>query len=217
MTPTEIAELSEDDARALFRRYRFAENGGEPCCNHCGSPAAWTYRDGKLFKCKQCLRQFTPTTNTPFAYRKLPFKTILLILAQFNIAYQARSAREIRRDLRAKVKNYKTIFVWLHKIRSAMQALSVAALLAASTTFGWSRWRGLLLDDPLQHNDVIHASAFMDLLRQMVRELGYQVILSTHDSSEAEFLGRKCRSAGIPYHVHELVPQGEGGLISNVA
>jgi exonuclease SbcC len=75
-----------------------------------------------------------------------------------------------------------------------LSALSVSALLAASTTFGWSRWRGLLLDDPLQHNDVIHASAFMDLLRQMVRELGYQ-IMSTHDSAEAEFLGRKCRSA----------------------
>ncbi|TPN63621.1 chromosome segregation protein SMC [Mesorhizobium sp. B1-1-1] len=98
-----------------------------------------------------------------------------------------------------------------------LSALSVAALFAASTTFGWSRWRGLLLDDPLQHNDVIHASAFMDLIRQMVRELGYQVILSTHDSSEAEFLGRKCLSAGIPYYVHDLVPQGEGGLISKVA
>lgn len=122
MTPTEIAELSEDEARAVFRRYRFAENGGEPCCNHCGSPAAWTYQDGRLFKCKMCLKQFTLTTNTPFAYRKLPFKTILLILAQFNVAYQGRSAREIRRDLRAKVKNYKTIFVWLHKIRCAMQA-----------------------------------------------------------------------------------------------
>lgn len=98
-----------------------------------------------------------------------------------------------------------------------LSALSVAALLAASTTFAWSRWRGLLLDDPLQHNDVIHASAFMDLVRQMVRELGYQVILSTHDSSEAEFLGRKCRSAGIPYHVHELIPHGEDGLVSQVA
>lgn len=98
-----------------------------------------------------------------------------------------------------------------------LSALSVAALLAASTTFGWSRWRGLLLDDPLQHNDVIHASAFMDLLRQMVRELGYQIILSTHDSAEAEFLGRKCRSAGIPYHVHELIPRGDHGLISAVA
>jgi exonuclease SbcC len=79
-----------------------------------------------------------------------------------------------------------------------LSGLSVAALLGASTTFRWSRWRGLLLDDPLQHNGVIQASAFVDLLRQMVRELGYQVILSTHDSSETEFLGRKCRSAGIP-------------------
>lgn len=95
-----------------------------------------------------------------------------------------------------------------------LSALSVAALLAASTTFGWSRWRGLLLDDPLQHNDVIHASAFMDLLRQMVLGLGYQIILSTHDSAEAEFLTRKCRSAGIPHRVHELAPRGAGGLVS---
>lgn len=94
-----------------------------------------------------------------------------------------------------------------------LSALSVAALLAASTTFGWSRWRGLLLDDPLQHNDVIHASAFMDLLRQMVLGLGYQVILSTHDSAEAEFLSRKCRSAGMPYRVHELIPCGAAGLV----
>ncbi|ACP23941.1 hypothetical protein NGR_c01380 [Sinorhizobium fredii NGR234] len=98
-----------------------------------------------------------------------------------------------------------------------LSALSVSALLAASTTFSWSRWRGLLLDDPLQHNDVIHASAFMDLIRQMVRELGYQVVLSTHDSTEAEFLVRKCKSAGIPFAIHELVPRGEEGLISEVA
>ncbi len=95
-----------------------------------------------------------------------------------------------------------------------LSALSVSALLAASTTFGWSRWRGLLLDDPLQHNDVIHASAFMDLIRQMVLGLGYQIILSTHDSAEAEFLIRKCRSAGITHRVHELAPRGTDGLVS---
>ena len=98
-----------------------------------------------------------------------------------------------------------------------LSALSVAALLAASTTFGWSRWRGLLLDDPLQHNDVIHASAFMDLIRRMVLSLDYQVILSTHDSAEAEFLSRKCRSAGIPYCVHELTPGGANGLVTSDA
>ena len=98
-----------------------------------------------------------------------------------------------------------------------LSALSVAALLAASTTFQWSRWRCLLMDDPLQHNDVIHATAFMDLVRQLVRCLGYQVIMSTHDSAEAAFLIRKCQSARIPFIVHELLPPGNDGLISEAA
>lgn len=98
-----------------------------------------------------------------------------------------------------------------------LSALSVSALLAASTSFRWSRWRGLLMDDPLQHNDVIHASAFMDLMRQLVRKLGYQVVMSTHDSAEAAFLVRKCESAGIPLRVHELHPPGDDGLVSAAA
>jgi tetratricopeptide (TPR) repeat protein len=65
--------------------------------------------------------------------------------------------------------------------------------------------------------DVIHASAFMDLVRQLVRCLDYQVIMSTHDSAEAAFLVRKCQSAKIPFVVHELLPPGNGGLISEAA
>jgi exonuclease SbcC len=98
-----------------------------------------------------------------------------------------------------------------------LSALSVSALLAASTTFLWSRWRCLLMDDPLQHNDVIHASAFMDLLRQMIIHLDYQVIMSIHDSAEAAFLIRKCQSSNIPFIVHELTPRGDDGLISEAS
>ena len=98
-----------------------------------------------------------------------------------------------------------------------LSALSVSALLAASTSFRWSPWRALLMDDPLQHNDVIHASAFMDQMRQLVRLLNYQVIMSTHDSAEADFLVRKCRSANIPCQVHELTPSGDDGLVSQAA
>jgi len=94
-----------------------------------------------------------------------------------------------------------------------LSALSVSALLAASTTFPWSRWRAVLLDDPLQHNDVIHVSAFSDLLRQMVTRLEYQVILSTHDATEAAFMARKCRSAGIACRVYELRPAGSEGSV----
>lgn len=95
-----------------------------------------------------------------------------------------------------------------------LSALSVSALLAASTTFRWSRWRALLLDDPLQHNDVIHASAFIDLIRRLVQKLNYQVILSTHDSEEAEFIARKCESASVPLRLCELRPSGTSGIVT---
>jgi hypothetical protein len=98
-----------------------------------------------------------------------------------------------------------------------LSALSVCALLAASTTFQWSRWRALLMDDPLQHNDVFHASGFMDLLRQLVLRLNYQVVLSTHDNAEAAFLSRKCESANIPFRACELYPHGDDGLVSEAA
>src|SRR5690606_37339798 len=81
-----------------------------------------------------------------------------------------------------------------------LSALSVSGLLAASTTFRWSRWPALLMDDPLQHNDVIHASAFIDLLGRLVREAGYQVLLSTHDAAEADYIGRKCQAAGVAFN-----------------
>lgn len=40
-----------------------------------------------------------------------------------------------------------------------MAALAVSMLCAASLTFPWSRWKALILDDPLQHNDSIHVAA----------------------------------------------------------
>jgi DNA repair exonuclease SbcCD ATPase subunit len=95
-----------------------------------------------------------------------------------------------------------------------LSALSVSALLAASTTFRWSRWKALLMDDPLQHNDVIHSSAFVDILRSLVVRLGYQVIVSTHDAAEASFIARKCESAGIPLKLCELQVRSGEGLVS---
>jgi len=56
-----------------------------------------------------------------------------------------------------------------------MAALAVSMLCAASLTYPWSRWRALVLDDPLQHNDAIHAAAFADLIGNLVQRKGYQV------------------------------------------
>ncbi len=95
-----------------------------------------------------------------------------------------------------------------------LSALSVSALLAASTSFPWSRWPALLMDDPLQHNDVIHASAFIDLLNSLVKEANYQVVVSTHDTAEADYIARKCRGAGIAFERCDLPTRSRGGIVS---
>ena len=86
---------------------------------------------------------------------------------------------------------------YLRLSEGQLSALTLTVLLAARTAYRWSRWRALLLDDPLQQNDLIHAAAFLDVLRGLVQQEGYQVIVSTHDMDHANFIDRKCRGAGI--------------------
>ena len=93
-----------------------------------------------------------------------------------------------------------------------MAALGVSLLCAASLTFPWSRWKALVLDDPLQHNDAIHASAFADFVSNIVLDRSYQVLLTTHELSQAEFLRRKFRARGIPCTFVNLLGAGEGGV-----
>ncbi|OWK34899.1 AAA family ATPase [Fimbriiglobus ruber] len=78
-----------------------------------------------------------------------------------------------------------------------LSALSVSLLLSMSTAYRWSQWRALILDDPLQHNDVIHATSFIEVLRNLVRYQGYQVLLSTHDLELADFIRRKMEAAEV--------------------
>ncbi|MET3352311.1 UNVERIFIED_ORG: energy-coupling factor transporter ATP-binding protein EcfA2 [Xanthobacter viscosus] len=93
-----------------------------------------------------------------------------------------------------------------------MAALGVSLLCAASLTFPWSRWKALVLDDPLQHNDAIHASAFADFVGNIVLDRRYQVLLTTHELSQAEFLRRKFRARDIPCTLVNLLGAGEGGV-----
>lgn len=66
-----------------------------------------------------------------------------------------------------------------------------------STAYPWSRWPALLLDEPLQPHGPIHPAAFVEVLRELVQERKYQVILATRDKALAEGLRRKMVAAGI--------------------
>ncbi len=93
-----------------------------------------------------------------------------------------------------------------------MAANGFSILCAASTAYRWSRWRALLLDDPLQHNDIIHAAAFVDVMRNLVELEKYQLIMSSHKRDEGEFIARKFDAAGLPCTVVELIGASREGV-----
>ncbi len=77
--------------------------------------------------------------------------------------------------------------------------MSLATLFAASSSYKWSNWNALLLDDPTQYNDLIHATAFFEIIRNLARCQNYQVFLSTHDSQQATFFKRKLSGMKVPF------------------
>lgn len=94
-----------------------------------------------------------------------------------------------------------------------LAANGFSILCAASTAYPWSRWRALLLDDPLQHNDIIHTAAFVDVMRNMVELNGYQLIMSSHDRGESDFIARKFDAAGLPCSTILLTAPSSKGVI----
>jgi len=77
-------------------------------------------------------------------------------------------------------------------------------LLAMAQTYQWSPWKALLLDDPTQHHDLVHAASVFDLLRDYIVDHGFQVVLATHDSVQAKFFMRKLENDGIPCSLYNL-------------
>jgi exonuclease SbcC len=65
--------------------------------------------------------------------------------------------------------------------------LQLTFMLAMAKKHQWTPWRALLLDDPTQHHDLVHASAVFDLLRDYIVDLDFQIMMSTHDSTQANF------------------------------
>lgn len=114
-----VLRLSDAEAFETFKAIRWAGNGGAPVCPRCGSVEVYTYTTRQIFKCKGCRSQFSLTTATIFASRKLSLRDILSAIAIFANGAKGISALQLSRDLDVQAK---TAFVMLHKLREAMAA-----------------------------------------------------------------------------------------------
>jgi transposase-like protein len=115
----QVLRMSDVEAYDAFKAIRFANNGGEAFCPKCGSLDLYGLPRRKMWRCKGCPCQFSVTSGTIFASRKLSIRDILAAIAIFTNGAKGISALQLSRDLDVQ---YKTAFVMAHKLREALQA-----------------------------------------------------------------------------------------------
>jgi transposase-like protein len=115
----QVLRLSDQEAYDAFKAIRFANNDGEAFCPKCGSLDLYSLPRRKMWRCKGCPCQFSVTSGTIFASRKLSIRDILAAIAIFTNGAKGISALQLSRDLDVQ---YKTAFVMAHKLREAMAA-----------------------------------------------------------------------------------------------
>lgn len=121
--------MSDEEAERVFIRLRW--QNGEPYCPRCGCFGLYQQRraTGLLrWRCKGCNYNFSITSGTIFASRKMPLRGYLMAVAVFMNEVKGKSMLALSRDLGT---SYKASFVLAHKIRESM-----AAEVAATTIGG---------------------------------------------------------------------------------
>lgn len=112
-----VMRMSDDEAKMIFRQMRWADTEGEPVCPSCGCLENYDLATRQVYKCKGCSKQFSITSGTIFASRKLAVRDILAAIAIFINGAKGYSALHLSRDLSV---DYKTAFVLLHKLRESI-------------------------------------------------------------------------------------------------
>ncbi|WP_370312535.1 IS1595 family transposase [Sagittula sp.] len=113
----QIYKAGEDAAYQTFCEMRWPETGGEAVCPRCHHDEAYKIASRRKFKCKACHHQFSVTSGTIFASRKMDFVDLLAAICILVNASKGVSAVQLSRDLDCQ---YKTAFVLAHKLREAM-------------------------------------------------------------------------------------------------
>lgn len=112
-----VFTMGEEAAYNTFRQMRWPETDGEAYCPRCGCTEAYDIKTRRKFKCMACHHQFSVTSGTMFASRKLSFTDLLAAIVIFVNGAKGIAALQLSRDLDCQ---YKTAFVLTHKLREAM-------------------------------------------------------------------------------------------------
>jgi len=93
------------------------------------------------------------------------------------------------------------------------RATGLAFLLSVNLSLAWSKWRTIMLDDPVQHVDDFRTVHLAELAAQLVLD-GRQIVCAVEDAALAELLCRRLpvRSPGTAKRI-TMGPDKDGDLI----
>jgi len=112
-----VFSMGEDKAYETFRAMRWADTDGDAVCPRCGCTETYDIATRRRFKCVACHHQFSVTSGTIFASRKMSYTDLLAAIVIFVNGAKGIAALQLSRDLDCQ---YKTAFVLTHKLREAM-------------------------------------------------------------------------------------------------
>ena len=87
-------------------------------CPKCGGIEYYMIYQHKRFQCKQCRHQTSLTAGTVFHNLRQPLRVLFMAVYLIGTSKKGLSAMELRRKLG--IKGYKTAWLLMHKIRTAM-------------------------------------------------------------------------------------------------
>lgn len=121
-----VFTMGEEKAYRTFCEMRWPETEGEAVCPRCGCVETYNITSRRKFKCVACHHQFSVTSGTIFASRKMSFTDLLAAIVIFVNGAKGVSSLQLSRDLDVQ---YKTAFVLTHKLREAMARENMGATL----------------------------------------------------------------------------------------
>jgi transposase-like protein len=125
-----VMRMSDQGAENVFARLHWPTTDGKPVCPDCDCTTCYDCHRGAYsrWRCKACGCDFSVTSGTLFAWRKLPLKTYLLSIVVFCNEVKGKSMLALSRDLDVQ---FKTTFVLAHKVReataSALRGLTIGS------------------------------------------------------------------------------------------
>ncbi|MAB68345.1 MAG: hypothetical protein CMH89_01690 [Oceanicaulis sp.] len=145
----DIDALSDDEAVALWMKFRFAETDGRPVCPNCGTEKPYFITTRNQFRCRNsgCRKTFSLTSDTYFHSPKKSLRDILKAMVEFSLKAQHMTVDELSKALNLSTK---TAAVWMQKLTRLCEHRMFAGVFDSPVAYDTAEFHGRLRNPNLR-------------------------------------------------------------------